>query len=133
MFLEKYIELKKELNARNTIGYTAFHLACLHADSKLTDMMMKKCNELKIDLNAQDKNGQTGFHIACRYGVTLEHILIIEQILDNAESLKINLTSRNIYVRTGFQIASVMGRIEVVNLIRKKVSSEVLKKLMLKN
>ena len=121
MFLEKYIELKIELNTKSAVGCTPFHLACRYGDSKIAEIMMKNCNRLKIDLNAQNKFGDTGFHLACEYGGTLGHIIILEQILDHYESLKINLRSKNYFGKTGFQIASEMGRIQVVNMILRKV------------
>ena len=124
MFLEKYIELKIELNNKSNFGWTVFHLACQQGDSKVAEILMKKCIELKIDLNAQDKYGQTGFHIACIYGRYREHIIILEQILDNAESLKINLTSKNCYGRTGFQSANTMGHFQVVALIMRKLPND---------
>ena len=92
---------------------------------------MKKCNELKIDLNAQDRHGQTGFHLACRNGRTREHSIIVGQILDNAKTLKINITSKNCYGRNGFQIASTLGYVQVVTLIRRKIPIEDLWQLVL--
>ena len=133
MFMEKYIGLKKELNTKSAIGFTAFHLACRHGNSRLAEMLMKKCKELKIDLNAKDKQGRTGFHIAGIYRRNPEQAILVEQILDNAESLKINLTTKNCYGRTGFQSASTMGRLQVILLIRKKVPNEILKHLMFEN
>ena len=131
MFLEKYLELKIELNAKSDFGRTAFHLACEKGNSKLAEMMMKKSNELKIDLNAQDRHGQTGFHLACRNGRTREHSIIVGQILDNAKTLKINITSKNCYGRNGFQIASTLGHVQVVTLIRRKIPIEDLWQLVL--
>ena len=69
-FLEKYAELKVELNSRIECEDTIFHLVCGLGQTKLAGILMKKSAILKIDLNSKDIYGWTAFHMACAFGNT---------------------------------------------------------------
>ena len=69
MFLEKYAELKVELNSKTKNGKTIFHCACNWGQSNLANALMIKSTDLKIDLNARDSYGYTAFHYACSRGM----------------------------------------------------------------
>ena len=69
MFLEKYAELKVELNAETKNGKTFVHCACNWGQSNVANaLLMIKSTDLKIDLNARDSYGYTAFHYACSRG-----------------------------------------------------------------
>ena len=53
-------------------------------------MLIQKSAEFNIDLNAKDEDGMTAFHLACTRG----RKNIVEMIIDNAESFKIDLTKK---------------------------------------
>ena len=74
-------------------------------------MIIENSAMLNIDLNAKNNDGLTAFHYACTWGNTS----IVEMMINNSESLKLDLDS------TGFQWAQGCGRTDVVNLIRRKM------------
>ncbi len=76
-------------------------------------MLIQISFELNIELNAKDiLNGMTPFHWACHNSNTN----ILEMILENAESFKIDIKIRDKFGRTGFQHAKNSGKTDVVNL-----------------
>ena len=95
IFLEKYAELKVELNARDEYGYTAFHWACKEGHFKIAKILMEKSADILIDLNAKNKRRhlQTAFQIAnFQFGNWNSRNKIIEMIVNNAESFSIDLS-----------------------------------------
>ena len=62
---------------------------------------MEKSDELNINLNAESYNGQTGFHLACLFS----HVSIVEMFLENSESYKLNLETKDNHGKTGYKIA----------------------------
>ena len=118
MFLEKYAELKVELNAKSK-EMTIFHWACYIGQSKLVNILLQKSTNLKIDLNAKDKYGGTAFHWACAFGNTK----IVKMMIENAESSKLNFQTKNDAGRTAFQDAQIipLANQDVINLIKKKL------------
>ena len=88
---------------------TPFHHACeawTHTD--------KQC----VDPNAKAKysDRSVGFHSSCLNG----YKDIVELMVDNAEKLNLDLTSKNCFGETGFQSAVTYNRMSVVNLIKFK-------------
>ena len=63
--LQKSVELKFDLNAKDDMGVTAFHMACVYDNTKIAKMLVQKSVEFKIDLNARCKHGLTAFQYAC--------------------------------------------------------------------
>ena len=56
--------------------------------------------------------------MACLFG----GISIVELLINNSEYFKLEyFTARNVFGKTGFQLAQDMGRTEVVNLIKSKM------------
>ena len=81
-------------------------------------MIMKNSARFNIELNAKDNFfGWTAFHYACLYGYTS----IVDMMINNSESLKLDLTARTKRGNTGFQLAQDWGHTNVVNLIRSKM------------
>ena len=70
MFLEKYAELKVELNAKNEDEFqdTIFHFACCYGHSKMVNLLLTESANLNINLNARNEYGHTAFHLACIFG-----------------------------------------------------------------
>ena len=144
-FLEKDHSLSLDLNAKDCFDLTGFHHACQKGYSDIVKIFME--NAWGIDLNTKDKNGMTPFHHACegwpyddtkcqdpnakaKYDdrTTGFHLTcsngykdIVELMLNNAENLNIDLTSKNCFGETGFQSAKTYNRISVVNLIKTKM------------
>ena len=118
MFLDKYAELKVELNA--TVGKgkdTIFILACYFGLSKIANILITKSANLKIDLNARNRYGQTAFHYACHRG----RRDIVAMMIEHAESLKLNFKIKDMIGETAFQIAKNYGKLDIVDLIKKKL------------
>ena len=57
----------------------------------------------------------TGFHLACGHG----QFKIVELLIQNSD--KVELTAKNSFGRTGFQLAVRFGKKEIVNLIKEKM------------
>jgi hypothetical protein len=51
------------------------------------------------------------------------HIRIIDMMIEQSESLELDLRAKNKSNRTGYQLAKVNGRTDVVNLIQTKMPS----------
>ena len=58
-FLEKYAELKVELNAKNEDEFqdTIFHFACCYGHSKMVNLLLTESANLSINLNARNEYG----------------------------------------------------------------------------
>ena len=110
MFLEKYAELKVELNTQTRRKETIFHWACCFGNSKVVNILMKKSDNFKIDLNAKNDVGHTAFHYACMYGSTK----VVEMMIENAETSKIDLKTKT--GKTALQIAKMFRRYDIVNV-----------------
>ena len=127
-------------------GWTAFHFTCFSGHSEIAEMIMKNSSQLKMDLNRKDNYGMTAFHFACMRG----HIKIVNMMIEQSESLELDLeakdneinwatfmpygaaldeVSRNMYIskyvdnKTGYQLAKVFERNDIVNLIQMKMPS----------
>ena len=116
-FLEKYAELKVELNAKWDMGRTIFHLASFFGHSKLVNIILKKSYNLKIDLNAKDMNERTAIYQACGRGNTK----IVKMMIENAESSKLDFKIKDCKGRTAFQGAKLFGKQNIVDLIKSKL------------
>ena len=79
-------------------------------------MLMQKSVELQIDLNAKNESGITAFYSACLMGRTET----VEKIIENADYGKIDLKAQNRGM-TGFQIAEMGLKFQIVDLIRRKL------------
>ena len=62
MFVQKSVEFKINLNAKNENGDTGFHFACYNDDSKIVEMLVQKSAEFNIDLNTINEDGKAGFY-----------------------------------------------------------------------
>ena len=120
--LEKYADLKVELNGTYGIHKgTIFHWARSSGQSNLVNLLMKKSVDFKINLDVKDDNGSgngyTGFHKACLYQSTE----MVEMMIENAESSKLDLKIKANDGRTAFQLAEFAERTDIVNLIKRKL------------
>ena len=61
------IEYNIELNTKNDVGMSAFHLACQYGHSKIAEMLIPKSKEVNIELNTKYL-GMTDFQMACENG-----------------------------------------------------------------
>ena len=100
--MEKYAELKVELNARDDYGLTAFHWACKKGHFKIAKILIEKSGDILIDLNAKSNNRhrQTAFQLA-KWNLKEK---VVELITKNAESFTIDLipfrNCKDIYIET---------------------------------
>ena len=112
IIMKNSAKLNIDLNAKDNIGWTAFH-----GHAKIAEMIIKNSVKFNIELNAKNNGGFTTFHLACYHGRTS----IVDMMMKNFESLKLDLTARDNTDWTGFQLAQFCERIDIVNLIRKKM------------
>ena len=68
MIIEKSYEFNINLNAKNVLEETAFHLVCRLGHSTIAELILNKSAEFRIDLNAKDVERETNFNYACRKG-----------------------------------------------------------------
>ena len=93
--MEKYAELKVELNARDDYGLTAFHWACKKGHFKIAKILIEKSGDILIDLNAKSNNRlrNTAFQLAnFQFDNLNSRTKLIEMIVNNAESFNIDLS-----------------------------------------
>ena len=53
-----------DLNVKDIIGWTAFHLACVSGKTSIVEVLMDNSEHFEIDLTSKDNQGRTGFMIA---------------------------------------------------------------------
>ena len=63
LLLQKSIELKIDISAKDRLDFTAFHYACKNGHSNLAQKMIQKSTELNIELNAITKFDETALFI----------------------------------------------------------------------
>jgi len=114
-------------------GHTVFHFACITGNAKIAEMIMKNSVKYDFDLNAKDNSGFTAYHYACMMGKTS----VVDMMINNYESVKIDFTIKDsqivhgyalhcngeTYSSTGFKLAQLHRRTDVVNLIRTKMQN----------
>ena len=81
---------------------------------------MKKSLELNIVLDTKNFWGSTPFHMACCYG----RICILEMMIINAKTLKIDFMIKNKDGETGYELAKRNHSYGVVKLIEAKLPCE---------
>ena len=95
-----------------------FRYSCMSGQIKIAKMLMQKSVELNINLKAKDCfNGMSAFHFACEKGNTN----IIEMMIENSRLFDFGLFDQDFNGKLGLQIAREHGRIDVINLIKKKL------------
>ena len=79
-----------DINAKDKIGQTAFHMACGRGHVEVAKLFMDYADilSIEIDLNAKDTAGRTAYSLACTSSCKSTK----ELILKNADTLKIELT-----------------------------------------
>ena len=80
---------------------------------------MNNSSRLLIDLNIKDSRGKTAFHRACLFG----HIKIVDKMIEQSESLELDLKAVDKNGKTGYQVAEVNDKTDVVKLIKTKMPS----------
>ena len=110
-----FTPLNFDLNVKDNIGSTAFHLACQSGNPTTVELILdfSKISDA-IDLNATDNAGKTGFHLACDYGPT-ETVKLILNFSKENDAIDLNAT--DFEAMTGFHWACRNGQTEIVNLI----------------
>ena len=120
MLVLKSTEFNIDLNAKDFWTYSAFHYVSMKGHLEIADMLVQNSALFNIDLNTKDKYGYTPFHLACSDGI----VNIIEIMVKKPmNSLKINFIARDNYGRTGFRLAVLNNRSEVIHLIKRKMPS----------
>ena len=148
MIMKNSSKLNIDLNSKNnrsiSDGWTAFHFTCFFGHSDIAEMIMKNSSQVKMDLNSKDNDGWTAFQIACMKG----HIAIVNMMIEQSESLELDLEAKDnknkfnsFYGRmlpivlsrgfklwhmdnkTGYQLAKLFERNDIVNLIQMKMPS----------
>ena len=80
-------------------------MANIQKNVKIAETVLKKSHELNIDVNAKSRIGQTAFHYACGSS----NIKLVEFMIDNAESIKLDLKATTSQGYTGLQMATFQG------------------------
>ena len=70
MLIQKSVEFKIDLNAKDFGGFTAFENACLSGHTKIVEMLLEKSDEFNIVFKPNNNFKQTAFHLACLKGNT---------------------------------------------------------------
>ena len=125
MFLEKYADLKVELNGRDQFEGSIIHFFLnIHFLRKddwckiLAEILLKNFNVYNIDINAKEAAyGYTAFHAACFKG----NKRFVEILIENSELTHLDLKAINNFNETGFQVAQKWSQKEIVNLIKEKL------------
>ena len=130
LYLEKYIELKVELNGK-CHGSPAIHWVCLYLDIldsdhgfKIINLLLQNSVPLKLDLDAVDDFcGFTAFQLFCMIGNVKIVGIMIEEAL-NAKNCRFDLKAMDKKGLTAFQLAqnlNLPGQVLVVDLIKRKL------------
>jgi len=53
-----------DLNVKDIIGWTAFHLACVSGKTSIVEVLMDNSEHFENDLASKDNQGRTGFMLA---------------------------------------------------------------------
>merc|ERR1719288_337142 len=102
--MQKSVELNIELNVKDSLGQTAFLMACKNGHTKLVEMLLQKSAELNMNFNADTRNGLTPFHYVCSNG----HTKIAEIFMQNSALLEIDPNTKdNDLGRTAFHHACI--------------------------
>ena len=67
--MKKSAEFNIELNAKDTLGRTAFHWACIFNRTSIVELMISD-NSLNLDLTARNNEGKTGYQLAQEWNRT---------------------------------------------------------------
>ena len=73
--------LNIDLNAKDNLGQTAFHIACVWGNYNVAHILIDNSDTYSIDINAIDNLGQTALDLARAQGHDNVAKLIIELIL----------------------------------------------------
>jgi ankyrin repeat protein len=68
-----------DVEATNTHGYTALHLACSHGHVNIVDYLIRTCHVNVTRRTALHELGRNSLHIACIHG----HYNVVEYLLQN--------------------------------------------------
>ena len=104
---------KINLNVKDSLGFTGFHLACSHGRKQLVEIMVRNSSRLKIDLDAKTYDDSTGFMLACMKN----HPEVIEILMENSVAKKIDLNVKDNKGYTGFHLACSHGSTHLVEIL----------------
>ena len=104
-----------QLNGRDFLGRTAFHLACINGQTQVVQCLMatklnNNNNNGEVVFNLLDIYGKSPFHYACQFG----HVDIVKHLFISARNIGININAIDNMGRTGLHWACSQGRLDVV-------------------
>jgi ankyrin len=103
------------INARDNLGQTPFHNACLFRNYKVAKWMMDSATQLKIDFNTQNYYGNTALHLACLANSSKIVQLLLKILLEH----NIDWNIRNNNGSTAFHLACERNHFEIAELLIK--------------
>ena len=105
-----------QLNARDFLGRTAFHLACINGQTQVVQVLMateinnNNNNEEEVAFNLLDVYGKSPLHYACQFG----HVDIVRHLIISARNIGININAIDNMGRTALHWACSEGQLNVV-------------------
>ena len=108
-----------DMNARDTLGNTLLHQACLHCQTEIVQMIISSSKGKGIDLNARTKFAMTALHLVCRNGKTE----LVQVILKNWREFGIDIKARNGFNEPALDLIHPL-RYEPFGQIKKMLENE---------
>ena len=123
--IEESTKLKLNLNTQDTWGYTAFHVACKFGRTNIVKIMLDHSESMSLCFSLKThRSAQTGFHFACHAG----HDKIILMLMEKSKFLKLDLTSKNRWGKTGIQLHCDFLRKDLDYILKKKTHADLVKR-----
>ena len=113
--MEFILRTSFDMNAKDNIGMTAWHLACINDQTETAQLIIQSSKDFGIDLNAKDNRGRTAWHAACINGRTETAQLIIK----SSKEFGIDLNAKDNGGSTAWHEACFRGGTETAQLIIK--------------
>ena len=148
LLMENATTMSIDLNAKSNIGCTGFHYACIYGQTSTVELLLNNADALHLDFNSKNNDGDTGGG-PCGHFLSdsttirrstrskcsnasmhddeaqwghfwLVHTSTVELLLNNADALHLDLTSKGYDGKTAFQQAQFKNETAVVELIKAK-------------
>src|SRR3989344_1996982 len=85
--LENVSKYLSEINAKNSEGWTALHIACRNSANFSSDEMIDFLLKNGADPNAKNNKGWTPLHMASRYSTNGSSLATVELLIRNGADL----------------------------------------------